>query len=96
MRSLEGLSYTVEPLYSGHALWRTSLYSGHLFQEQIISSYGQTFTFRNSLQKTPPYSGHLFREPMVSAIERFHCIFFILLDFQSFEGISCAVGRVKA
>ena len=67
--------YTVEPLYSGHALERTPLYSGHLFQEPIVSSYGKTLIFRTSLQRTPRSSGHPFQDPMVSAIERFHCTF---------------------
>ena len=40
---------TVEPFYSEHALLRTPLYSGHFFQEPIISSYGQSLIFQASL-----------------------------------------------
>ena len=70
---------TVKPLYSGHALQRTPLYSGHHFWEPI-ANFSSKFT---SLQRTPLNSGHLFREPMVSAIERFHCI--LLGKFSSGE-----------
>ena len=58
---------TVEPLYSGHALQRTPHYSGYLFKEPIISSYGQILIFRSALQRTPPYSGHLFQDPIISS-----------------------------
>ena len=32
---------TVKPAFSGEILWQTLLYSGHLFYEQILSSYDQ-------------------------------------------------------
>ena len=60
---------TVDRLYSGHALQRTPLYSGHHFWE-TISNILLKFT---STQRTPLYNGHIFREAMVSAIGRFHC-----------------------
>ena len=43
--TLLNVMHTVEPLCSKHALWRTPLYSGHLFQEQIMFSYGLTLVF---------------------------------------------------
>ena len=77
----------MEPIYSGHALLRTPLYSRQHFLEPT-SNFLLRFT---SLYWIPPFTGHIFREPMVSAIERFHCTL-----SKSLQPLSCSYYPTKS